>query len=37
MVCYVVNTEGRNVLFDDTLSTFYLRLYGIKHGKGPLR
>ena len=28
--------EG-NVLFNDTLNTFYLRLYGVKHnGKGPL-
>ena len=28
--------EG-NVLFNDTLSTFYLRLYGVRHGNGPLR
>ena len=28
--------EG-NVLFNDTLNTFYLRLYGVKHnGEGPL-
>ena len=31
--------EGRNVLFNDALNTFYLRLYGVRHnyGKGPLR
>ena len=23
--------EGRNVLFNDALSTFYLRLYGVRH------
>ena len=23
--------EGRNVLFNDTLNTFYLRLYGVRH------
>ena len=23
--------EGRNVLFNDTLDTFYLRLYGVRH------
>ena len=23
--------EGRNVLFNDTLNTFYLRLYGVGH------
>ena len=29
--------EG-NVLFNDALNTFYLRLYGVTHnGKGPLR
>ena len=30
--------EG-NVLFNDALNTFYLRLYGVRHnnGKGPLR
>ena len=22
----------RNVLFNDTLNTFYLRLYGVRHG-----
>ena len=30
----IFNKEGRkegNVLFNDTLNTFYLRLYGIKH------
>ena len=26
--------EG-NVLFNDALNTFYLRIYGTKHGKGP--
>ena len=30
--------EGRNVLLNDALNTFYLRLYGIgTYGKGPLR
>ena len=29
--------EG-NVLFNDALNTFYLRLYGVRHmGKGPFR
>ena len=28
--------EG-NVLFNDALNTFYLRLYGIRHGRGPIR
>ena len=28
--------EG-NVLVKDTLNTFYLHLYGNRHGKGPLR
>ena len=23
--------EGRNVLFNDALNTFYLRLYGVRH------
>ena len=49
-VCLVVVTllkagereeEGRkegNVLFNDTLNTFYLRLFGIgTYGKGPFR
>ena len=27
---YGINRE-RNVLFNDTLNTFYLRLYGVKH------
>ena len=26
-----------NVLFNDGLETFYLRLYGIRHGKGSFR
>ena len=29
--------EGRNVLFNDALITFYLRLYGVRHGKGSFR
>ena len=28
--------EG-NVLFNNALNTFYLRLYSVKHGKGQLR
>ena len=33
-----IKEEGRNVLFNDVLNTFYLQLYGIRHnGKGPLR
>ena len=28
--------EEGNVLFNDTLNTFYLWLYGVRHGKGPL-
>ena len=26
-----VNTRERNVLFNDALNTFYLRLYGVRH------
>ena len=26
------NKQGRNVLFNDTLNTFYLRLYGVRQG-----
>ena len=26
-----VNKERYNVLFNDTLNTFYLRLYGVRH------
>ena len=36
----VINFELRkegNVLFNDALNTFYLRLFGVTHGKGPLR
>ena len=39
-----LSTTGRrrqegNVLFNDALNTFYLRLYGVGHnyGKGPFR
>ena len=32
----IIRKEG-NVLFNNTLITFYLQLYGIRHGKGPLR
>ena len=28
--CYLIKTE-RNVLFNDALNTFYLRLYGVRH------
>ena len=28
-------SNGGNVLFNDTLNTFYLWLYSVKHGKGP--
>ena len=34
MVAHEVATMGRkegNVLFNDTLNTFYLRLYGVRH------
>ena len=27
----VNDKEGRNVLFNDALNTFYLRLYGVRH------
>ena len=33
-----INMRERNVLFNDALNTFYLRLYGVTHMvKGPLR
>ena len=32
MTCRTMNgRKERNILFNDTLSTFYLRLYGVKH------
>ena len=33
-VYIVVGKEG-NVLFNDTLNTFYLRLYGVRHPLTP--
>ena len=27
----------KHVLFNDAVNTFYLQLYGVRHGKGPLR
>ena len=30
-ICMYVE-RGRNVLFNDALNTFYLRLYGVRHG-----
>ena len=27
----IYNARERNVLFNDTLNTFYLRLYGVRH------
>ena len=36
LLCSKTRQEG-NVLFNDTLNTFYLRLYGRRtYGKGPL-
>ena len=32
-----VNVKEGNVLFNDALNTFYLRLFGIRHGKGSIR
>ena len=29
--CYCYNVRERNVLFNDVLNTFYLRLYGVRH------
>ena len=34
IACQVINVEferDRNVLFNDALNTFYLRLYGVRH------
>ena len=34
LTMHQAGTEGRkegNVLFNDTLNTFYLRLYGVRH------
>ena len=28
--------EGK-ILFNDALNTFYLRLFGVGHGKGPFK
>ena len=30
-VCVCMCERERNVLFNDTLNTFYLRLYGVRH------
>ena len=30
-VCMYVRERERNVLFNDALNTFYLRLYGVRH------
>ena len=30
-LCYLKQKEGRNVLFNNTVNTFYLRLYGVRH------
>ena len=29
--CMKVGNGNRNVLFNDTLNTFYLQLYGVRH------
>ena len=29
--CIVISERERNVLFNDALNTFYLRLYGVRH------
>ena len=37
---YTKVKEGRkegNVFLNDAFNTFYLRLYGVRHGKEPLR
>ena len=31
IVCTLYREKERNVLFNDTLNTFYLRLYGVGH------
>ena len=31
LVVFVSSERERNVLFNDTLNTFYLRLYGVRH------
>ena len=33
----IVNRKKGNGLFNDALNTFYLRLYDVRHGKGPFR
>ena len=30
-LAYIIKERERNVLFNDALNTFYLRLYGIRH------
>ena len=37
MCIILIIVEGRNVLFNDALYTFYLQLYGVRqtYGKGP--
>ena len=34
---FLFGRKKGNVLFNDTLNTFCLWLYGIGHGKGPLK
>ena len=39
VTCYYSKCKRKegNGLFNDALNTFYLWLYGVRHGKGPLR
>ena len=34
---YKLARKEGNILFNDTLNTFYLRFYGVRYGKGPFR
>ena len=34
---YVLAEEEGNIVFNDALNTFYLWLYGVRHGRGPFR
>ena len=37
VVCKLNVLKEGIILFNDALNTFYLRLYGVRHGKGPFR
>ena len=33
----IIIIERKDFLFNDAFNTFYLLLYGVRHGRGPIR